>query len=376
MRVALVGPTYPFRGGVALYTTLLCRALRRDHEVRFVSFSRQYPRILFPGRTDRLPGRPPVEAGDVSYLLDSLNPVTWHTTAVEIARFSPDVLILPWWVVFWAPHFAYITQAVRRLTGCSVTFVCHNVVEHEANRLKKWISRAVLSMPDRIVTHSEEETERARQLVGGATDIVTGYHPTYAALAEDTTGQRAAQSELGVEGPVLLFFGFVRHYKGLHVLLKALPRVLRERSVTLVVAGEFWKDTSSYLDDIRRLGVEDHVHIEDRYIPHEELATYFGAADLVVQPYLSASGSGVCQLAYGFNRPVIATRVGSLPEVIEDGHNGRLVPPGDEKRLASAILDSLEPQQLQRLSEGASRTPHKFGWEGMISLLLGTSSST
>ena len=151
--------------------------------------------------------------------------------------------------------------------------------------------------------------------------------------------------------------------------------MLNERNATLVIAGEFWKDKTDYLEQIRRLGIEDRVRIHDRYVPHEELPTYFGAADLVVQPYLSASGSGVCQLACGFNRPVIATRVGSLPEVIEDGENGRLVPPGDIRGLASAIIQSLGPENLRSLSEGASRTPRKFGWDGMVSLLLGQKAS-
>ena len=372
MRVALVGPTYPYRGGISDYNTLLCRALRRKHTVKFISFSRQYPNILFPGRSDREEGDTPLEPGDVSYMIDSLNPVTWHAAARAIARFEPDVLVVPWWVTFWAPHFTYLMGCARRQTGCDVTIVCHNAVEHEASAWKRWVSRVVLSFADRIVTHSRQETARTRALLGKSARIITGYHPTYAPLAGGRKNREQARQELGLgDRSVLLFFGFVRPYKGLGVLLRAMPRVLRAREVHLVVAGEFWRDKTSYQELIRDLDIGGAVLLRDRYVPKEQLPTYFGAADLVVQPYLSASGSGVCQLAWGFGRPVVATRVGSLTDVVVDGVNGRLVSPGDEGELASAIVEALRPSNLSRLERGAEQARRQYGWDRMADIIVG-----
>lgn len=371
MRIALVGPTYPYRGGVALYTTLMCKALRESHDVRFVSFSRQYPKFLFPGRTDRDGCESAVRVEGVSYLIDSINPRTWRASVVELARYKPDMLVIPWWVTFWAPHFAYIAKTLKRATGCEVVVVCHNVVEHEANCLKRLLSKWVLSLADRIVTHSQEETERARALLGAKAKVTTGYLPTYSPTAPAVEDKAEARRELGISGPVLLFFGFVRKYKGLHTLIEALPRVLRETNATLLVVGEFWDDKRYYLEEMSRLGISDHVVIVDRYVPDSELATYFLAADLVVQPYLSASGSAVCQLAYGFGRPVVATRVGSLPEVVRDGENGRLVAPGAPDDLAAAIIESLAPGPLVKLNKAASETPSRFGWERMARIVAG-----
>ena len=176
---------------------------------------------------------------------------------------------------------------------------------------------------------------------------------------------------LGLTGDVLLFFGFVREYKGLGVLLDALPMIIREKAVTLLVVGEFWKSKKKYLEQIDRHGLRPHVRIIDEYIPNEKLGVFFCGADLVVQPYISASGSGICQIAFGFNRPVIATNVGSLTEVIENGVNGRTVDPEDTQGLALAVLESLEPATLGKLSRNAKDTKKKYSWELMAEIVTG-----
>jgi glycosyltransferase involved in cell wall biosynthesis len=374
MRISLLGPTYPFRGGIAHYTTLLSRELRRRHEVQFLSFSRQYPRFLYPGRTDRDPSGEALRDADVDYALDSLNPLSWRATARKIIEFEPDVFICPWWVAFWGPTFNFVIRYVRRRTDSKVTIVCHNVVEHETSRAKHLITRQVLSKAHRLVTHSRQETERLREMLGDRVDIVTAFLPTYADLSSGGWTRTRAREELSLSGNVLLFFGFVREYKGLGILLEALPQVLQELPVTLLSVGEFWKDKQLYLDQIERLGIAPHVRIVDRYVPNEEIGKYFAAADLVVQPYLSATGSGIAQLAYGFDHPVIATSVGSLPEVIQDGSNGRLVPPGDAGALAEAIVASLEPSTLEELTSEAAKTKLRFSWERFASIVVGDES--
>jgi len=370
VKIVLIGPTYPFRGGISHYTTLLCQALRERHEVKFISFSRQYPAFLFPGDTDRDPSAEPIRVAPVDYLIDSLNPCTWFKAARAIVRYEPAMVVLPWWVAFWAPQFFIIVTLIKRRIGAEIVFICHNAEEHESNFLKKSITRVVLSWGDRLITHSSADTGKLKNLLGQDADIITAFHPTYADLSRQRPGKDEARAILGISGTTLLFFGFVRAYKGLDVLLEALPMVLKKRRVTLVVAGEFWKDKQKYFAKIEENNLGSAVKVVDRYIPNEEIGSYFAATDLVVQPYRSASGSGITQLAYGFGKPVIATRVGSLGDVIHDGKNGRLVPPGDGAALGQAILDSLHEEVLPKMTAAAEQTGQLFSWTRLVDILL------
>ena len=166
MKITLIGPTYPFRGGLSHHTTLLCRSLRETHNVKFISFKRQYPKLLFPGKSDLDSSKRPLKVADVDYIIDSLNPLTWIDTGRTIRDFKPDKIVIPWWVAFWAPHFWSIITLVKRHLGSEVVFVCHNVFEHEPNFLKKITTKAVLSKADRIITHSKEETLKLKNLLG------------------------------------------------------------------------------------------------------------------------------------------------------------------------------------------------------------------
>lgn len=371
MKILLIGPTYPFRGGIAHYTTLLCRALREDHEVKFISFKRQYPRLFFPGKTDQDISKHPLRVDNVNYMIDPLNPLSWLATVRLITEFQPEKLVLPWWASYWALPFWTILTHIKRSLDCEIVFICHNVVDHESQFFSKYAARAVLSKADRLLTHSHDETRKLHDLFGPHVNGVTAFLPTYAELKVKEYTPEEAKTELGLTGDVLLFFGFVRPYKGLGILLEAMPAVLKEKQVTLLIVGEFWWDKKKYLDQIRNSGLSDHVKIVDRYVPNEEMGQYFAAADLVVQPYISASGSAISQLAYGFDRPVIATRVGSLPEVIEDGQNGRIVEPGDAQGLAEAIVTSLEPATKNRFLENAIRTKERFSWKRMADIVTG-----
>ncbi len=369
MKFALIGPTYPFRGGIAHYTTLLCRALRTQHDVLFISFRRQYPRWLFPGRNDRDLSQLPVRVEDVEYLLDSLNPFTWEAAYQKIAEFRPDIMVFPWWTAFWTLHFWYLARRIKQRCDAEIVAICHNVSDHESSWMKTLASKIVLTQADRFITHSHDVTAQLHGLLGNGISVITAFHPTYKDLSHQQYTKSQAKQRLGLSGHVLLFFGFVRAYKGLDILLEAMPSILNKKNVHLLIVGEFWRDKTKYLDQISRHKLKSSITIIDTYIPNEELGLYFEAADLVVQPYLRASGSGVCQLAFGFDRPVIATDVGSLPEVIQDGVNGRIVAPGDVAGLAKAILESLEPTELRKFSQHARHTKERFSWGKMVRII-------
>ena len=367
MKYVLIGPTYPYRGGISHYTTLLYQHLSATHETKLYSFKRQYPAFLFPGRTDKDPSRSPLRA-DCEYLLDPSNPLTWLNTFRRIKGERPNTLILQWWVPYWAPAFASLAYLVRRFTATRVMFICHNVFPHERSVIDRALVQLALSQGQFFIVQSEKDLHDLKRLLPAA-QVRRTAHPIYKALVLDRT--MAAEESLRLEGNVLLFFGFVREYKGLKYLLKAIPEVLSRIDVHLLVVGEFWDDKSSYLDLIGELGIGQAVTIVDRYIPNEELGLYFSAADVVVLPYVDATQSGVTQLAYGFEKPVITTSVGGIPEVVEDGVTGLIVSPQDSEALGEAIVRYFEEDLgasftlniRAQVQEGA------FSWEALVHLI-------
>jgi len=341
VRVVLVGPVYPYRGGIAHYTTMLYRALReRGHDVLMVSFKRQYPRWLYPGKSDKDPSKKPLVVEDAKYWIDSLNPVTWLVTFWRMRAYRPDLLILPWWTTFWAFTWIVLGALYRIFLRKPLVYICHNVLPHEVRWWDRWLTRWVLRWGTEFIVQSRGEQERLMRLLPEATPKLVP-HPIYDMFGRELISQDEARRLLGLplNANILLFFGIVRRYKGLAYLLAALPAIRDQLpNALLVVAGEFWEDRQAYLTVIEELGIGDLVVVQDRYIPNEEVALFFSAANVVVLPYVQATQSGVVQLALGCNRPVITTAVGGLPELVRDGENGLLVPPGDSRALSSAVI--------------------------------------
>ncbi len=360
MRLALIGPVYPYRGGIAHYTTRLAQTLRQvGHELLLVSFKRQYPQRLFPGQSDRDPSTRPVKAPDAHYWLDSLNPLTWLTTFRRIRAWQPQATILQWWTPFWAPTWFTLGMLNRFSLHRPLIVICHNVLPHEPAPWDPPLARLVLRRGTAFIVQSQEEKERLLTLLPEAR-IEVCHLPPFDLL----TGQRRDKAQarerlrLPQKVPILLFFGIVREYKGLHDLLAAMPRI-RERlgTVLLVVAGEFWDDRESYLAEIRRMGIEGAVLLDSRYIPNEEVALYFSAADLLVAPYRRVTGSASVQMAVGFGLPVVTTRIGSLAET-DGGGFGLLVPPGDPDALAEAVIAFFEEKKPT-----SPPAPRRGSWE-------------
>lgn len=376
MKVVLVGPVHPYRGGIAHYTTMLDRELRAGgDQVLLVSFKRQYPQWLFPGRTDRDPSSEPLKAVDPHYWLDSINPLTWLTTFWRIRRYRPEVVILQWWTTFWAPHWVVLGALIRAFAACRLVYICHNVLPHESRRWHVLLARAVLLWGSCFIVHSEQQQKQLLVLLPHADAIVRSM-PTFDLFARQGTPKALAREQLRMPPgePVILFFGIVRAYKGLRDLLCALPEVrARLGGVLLWVAGEFWEDKAPYLALIRELGIEDAVRIDDRYVPDREVGLYLSAADLLVAPYRHVTGSAVVQAALGSGCPVVATDVGMLSAVIRHGENGLLVPPADCHALAKAIVAFFTEGLSPTAEAGATGQPEQRGsWALLIDALTGT----
>jgi glycosyltransferase involved in cell wall biosynthesis len=377
VRICVVGPTYPYRGGIAHYTTLLVRHLREaGHWTRLYSFTRQYPRWLFPGKTDRDPSETPLRV-EAEYVLDPVNPLTWWSLCRRVRQDAPDALLLQWWVPYWTPSLTFISRWIKRNTNIKIIYVCHNVVPHDGGGfLDRRLAMTVLRQGDSFIVHSEQDRYRLLALMPQAT-VIKRYLPTYAEVAGTNAGagSQELRRELGIpaERRVLLFFGFVRPYKGLEYLLQALPLVRRELNAHLLVVGEFWSPLEFYQRYADEFGVAEAVTFVNRYVPNEELRPYFDLSEVVVLPYISATQSAVVQLAFGFGKPVITTRVGGLHEAVSDGVNGLIVPPQDERALADAIGRYFREDMAGRLSQAIAQKQVKqqFSWKELVQSIEG-----
>ncbi|HJV66353.1 MAG TPA: glycosyltransferase [Geomonas sp.] len=362
MRVCLIGPVPPFRGGIAKYCYSLAKALEERHELLLLSYARQYPAILY-GKKPQIDGGIDREAvrrefRNLSFAVDSASVGSWRQTSRTIEAFRPDLVILPWWVTYWAPMYLYLLRDFRK-KGIQVVVLCINVFEHEDNALKRALTRLVLTQVDRMVVHSGKEKEQLAALNPKAT-VKEHLLPLFE-YHQVPQAPRAGRLNL-------LFFGFVRPYKGLDTLLQALA-LLKGRDLHLTVAGEFWKDKDDYLQLIERLGIAGRVEMVDRYVSEEEMTGYFSAADLVVLPYKRSITSGVIATAYGYGKPVLATRVGGFHEVVQDGVTGKLVPPDDPQALADGILWFLENQGIDFAGNIDRFTASKMSWPSLVDLI-------
>jgi glycosyltransferase involved in cell wall biosynthesis len=365
MKICLIGPSYPFRGGIAHYTTLLFKSLKKRHEVTFYSFKRQYPWFLFPGKTDKDYSNFILQDGSARPLLDSLNPFSWLKVAYKIINDDPDVTIIPWWVIFWAPQFLTIIFFLKIFSKTKILFICHNVVEHEDSFIKMSISKLLLSKGDYYIVHSVEEKKKLITLIGNK-PITPTYLPTYDFFNVEEIPKSVARAKIGVNDErIILFFGFVRKYKGLKYLLEAMPEILKNIKVRLLIAGEFWNDKDDYLKLVKDLEIENNVTIIDKYMLNEEIPFYFYGSDIVVLPYTSVTGSALVQMAYGFNKPVIVTNIGSLSEIVIDKKTGFLIPPESSSKIAEAVLEFFRADG-SKMIEDIKKESYKFSWDVLI----------
>ncbi len=363
MKIIILGTSYPMRGGIAHYVALLYKALlQRGHDVQIISFKRQYPSIFFPGKTQQDSSKE-IEPIPSQPLLDSIGPLSWIKTFLAIYRQRPDLIIFKYWLPFFAPAYASIAFLTRLFTRTRVLYVCDNIVPHEKKLGDRLLTRLGLAFVDYFIVQSGIVRQDLLHFRPRA-HFKEVPHPVYEIFRQNYTSA-AARTRLGLDPAekVLLFFGYVRAYKGLSCLLEALPLVQKRWPVKLLVAGEFYDDKEKYVSQIHQLGLRDAVAIFDDYIPNEEVGLYFAAANVVVLPYISATQSGIVQIAYNYNKPVITTDVGGLPEAVAQEVTGLVVPAQDAAALAQAIIRYFEENKEPKFSENIQHQKKQYSWE-------------
>ena len=355
--ITVIGPVFPYKGGIAHYTGLLVKALKNRADVRTVSYSMQYPKILFK-KPQRDYSNDSFKVDDAEFLINTANPFNIIRTANSINKTDTDLIIIEWWHPYFAPCYRILTSFLK----VPVLFICHNVFPHERFIMDRSLTRLTLSKGNFFILHSEKEVRELLTILPKA-EYRVNMHPTYSAFKMRESEKKTSPEKR------LLFFGFVRPYKGLKVLLDAMRKL---PDIYLTIAGDFGGKKEEYEEYLSNPDIKGRIDIHDGYISDSEIQGYFDNCDAVVLPYLDATQSGIAQMAFGFKKPVIATEVGGLPEVVTDSFTGILVKPGDTESLRCGIQKFYELLGSGTDFEGnIVKDSERFTWEHMVDTIFG-----
>lgn len=367
MRISLIGPFSPFRGGISDFNTALYNELDKSHDIQLINYSTQYPKFLFPGKTqykDDVDESPKSER-----ILSSINPFTWSKTANKITDFQPDIVIIHYWMPFFAPALRKISVSLKKKIDAKTIVICHNLIPHEKHSIDQFFTKMFINQIDRFVVMSKSVKLDLLKIVPNAKFRLTP-HPIYNIFG-NTIDKNIARKKFGIKAKnVILYFGLIREYKGLDILLNCIPKIKQElNDFIIIVAGECYEKTEKYYAIIENLKIQDSVDLRLKFIPDNEVAQYFSAADVVALPYRTATQSGITQIAYNFNRPVIVSDVGGLAEIVPNGKTGYVVKP-DSSEFAKAIINFFKEDKFEEFSKNIQTHKQLFSWEIFVDKLM------
>ena len=359
--IVIVGPAYPLRGGgMTTFNERLARQFQHEgNRVVIYTFSLQYPSFLFPGTSQFSTEAAPADL-DIKVKINSINPLNWVKVGIELKQLFPDFIVVRYWLPFMGPCFGTILKIAKRNKHTKVVCIADNVIPHEHRLGDKLFTRYFIKPVDAFVTMSEKVMNDLKTFT--QKPAVQTVHPLYDNFGEAISKEEARRHlSLSIDDNIILFFGFIRKYKGLDILLEAMSILKKKKFfVRLLIAGEFYDDKKIYEQQIEQLNLQDVLILKNEFIPDSEVKFYFSAADFVIQPYRSATQSGVTPLAYHFNKPMLVTNVGGLPAMVPDRRVGLIAEPN-----ANDIAEKIE--ELYHLGESYF-LPHlqnekqKYSW--------------
>ncbi len=338
-KIVIIGPAYPYRGGNSLYVSFLYDVLKDKFDVTIVNYKLLYPSILFPGTTQNDTSSHVIKEVNSVRLINSVNPFTWFAAANYIKSLNADLVIFDWWNPFFGPSHRVISSLIKKHYRNKIVFITENVISHEARLVDRILTKIGLRNANAFVALSKVVEDTLKEFTDKK--IYKSTLPIYDCYnLNKNIDVKKQKSELGFseKDKVVLFFGYVRKYKGLNVLIDAFPSILKSNpDAKLLIVGEFYDSSDKYYKQIESLGIKDNVKVVQEFVPNEDVGKYYSVADLVVLPYLSATQSGVLNIAYGFGKPVVVTDVGGLAEDVEEGSTGYIIKPGSPEEIANIV---------------------------------------
>lgn len=365
MKIISIGPAFPYRGGIASFTDRLAQQfVNEGHSIKIFTFSLQYPGFLFPGKTQYTDAPAPVGI-KISRIINTVNPFNWIATGLKIKKEKPDLLLIRYWIPFMGPCLGTIARIAKSNKHTVVICIFDNVVPHENRIGDKVLTKYFTGNIDGAIVMSHTVLDDLKQFRKNI-PVKMNPHPLFDNYGK-ITGREEALSKLNLDAgySYLLFFGFIRAYKGLDLLIEAFSDSrLRNRKIMLIVAGEFYEDDTPYRELVRSYNLENEIIFYDHFIKDNEVTLFFGSADLVIQPYKSATQSGVTQIAYYFEKPMLVTDVGGLKEIVADGICGYVVKP-EPAKIAESMIDFFDNNRKSMFTEGVRAEKEKFTWDKM-----------
>lgn len=375
LHIVIVGTAYPFRGGLATFNERLARQFMAEgHQVELITFTTQYPSFLFPGKTQFSSESAPADL-TITRAIHSCNPLTWLKVGRQLRRQRPDLVICCYWMAFFAPCFATIERIAKRNGHTKCIALVHNLIPHEPTILDKLFAPWFVRQTDGFVALSQSVVDDIKKVESQKSIVerpkTFSPHPIYDHYGERMS-KAAACEALGLDAQYdyMLFFGLVRAYKGLDLLIDAFALSKDELpKLRLLIAGEFYEDEQKYRDQINQLGLDERIIVRNEFIPDSDLRKYFGAADLIVQPYKSATQSGVTQVAFHFEKPMLVTNVGGLGEIVHHGKMGYAVAP-DAGQIAECLRDYYNQRRQAEFTDYLLHEKNKYAWDKMSNAYL------
>ena len=366
MKIILLGTSWPYRGGLATFNERLARQfVSEGHEVELWTFTLQYPSFLFPGTTQYSNESAP-NGLTIRRVLNSCNPFSWIRVGRAVKRAKPDMLICCYWMAFFSPAYTTVTRIAKRNGKTRCIALVHNMLPHEPSLLDRLFAPCFVRNTDGFVALSESVVRDIERLDRQNKPKASSPHPIYDHYGEPMTKLEACKAlNLSADKNYMLFFGLVRAYKGLDLLLDAFGLVKDQLpDLQLIIAGEFYEHEDKYREQIAANGLTERVILRNEFIPDDDLRKYFGAADLIVQPYKSATQSGVTQVAFHFEKPMLVTNVGGLGEIVHDNKMGYACTP-DAQSIAADLLDYFTAHRQTAYTKYLKKEKTKYAWSNL-----------